>query len=126
MRKHSLRDFCKGSGGATAIEFAIVAPLFLAMVVGGLYACLMMFSMGSLQDAAQDAARCWSVKTTVCTDSSSTQTYAASHYYGPAVSPSFTASILSCGHNVTGTISYSFPFYYQTLTVPLTATSCFP
>jgi Flp pilus assembly protein TadG len=126
MRGKSLRGLCKETSGATAIEFAMVAPVFLMMVVGGIYACMMMFSMGSLQNAAQDAARCWSVKTTVCTDASSTQTYAQSHYYGPAVSPTFTASLASCGHSVKGTISYSFNMGQSTVNVPLEADACFP
>ena len=125
MRRYFTRIF-KDASGTTAIEFGIVGPVFLMMVVGGIYACMMMFSMGSLQDAVQQAARCWSVNTTVCTDASSTQTYAQNHYYGPAVSPSFTAALASCGHSVTGTISYSFNTGNGTLTVPLSAKACFP
>jgi Flp pilus assembly protein TadG len=126
MLKRFLQRVAKESDGATAIEFALVGPVFLMMVVGGIYACMMMFSMGSLQDAVQQAARCWSVNTTVCTDASSTQTYAQNHYYGPAVSPSFTASLKNCGHSVTGTISYSFNMGQSTTSVPLSATACFP
>ena len=126
MLKRFLQRAARESDGATAIEFALVGPVFLMMVVGGIYACMMMFSMGSLQDAVQQAARCWSVNTTVCTDASSTQTYAQSHYYGPAVSPSFTATLANCGHSVTGTISYSFNMGQSMTTVPLSATACFP
>jgi len=126
MRARTSFFALSGTSGTTALEFAIVAPVFLAMVLGGIYGGLMMFSMGSLQDAVEEAARCWSVKTTICTDASSTQTYAQSHYYGPAVSPTFVASNGSCGHNVTGSINYSFAFYYRTMNVPLTATACFP
>jgi Flp pilus assembly protein TadG len=126
MRETPRRRILADASGTTALEFAFVAPVFLLMVVGGIYLGLMMFAMGSLQDAVEQAARCWSVQTTVCTDASSTQSYAQSHYYGPAVSPTFTASSASCGHSVTGTISYGWNFGQSTTNVPLTATACFP
>jgi Flp pilus assembly protein TadG len=122
----SAKAFKSDSSGATAIEFAILAPVFIMMCIGGIYACMMMFSMGSLQFAAQQAARCWSVQSTVCPSASSAQTYATNHYYGPAMSPTFSATMASCGHQVTGTISYGFDMGQKTLTVPLTAVACFP
>src|SRR5579871_2354854 len=112
--------------GTAALEFAIIAPVFLAMAIGGIYMCMMAFAMGSMQEAVQAAARCYSVQATVCTNASTTQSYASTHYYGPAFTPTFVASTPSCGHKVTGTITYSFPFYYNTLSVPLSASACFP
>lgn len=125
-RQSFSRRVLHDSGGTSAIEFAIVAPVFLAMVVGGIYMCMMLFAMGSLQEAVEAAARCWAVNTTVCTSASSAQDYATSHYYGPSYSPTFTATNPSCGYQVAGAITYSWNFYYSTVSVPLNAVACFP
>ena len=111
--------------GTSAIEFAIVGPVFLAMVIGGFYMCIMLFSLGSLQLASEAAARCWAVNSTTCSTGTSAQTYATNNYYGSGA-PTFTASNQTCGYQVVGTLTYSFAFYYRTLDVPLSATACFP
>jgi hypothetical protein len=50
--------------GTTAIEFAIVAPLFLALAVGTLYLGICLFMVGSLHYTVEEAARCASVRST--------------------------------------------------------------
>jgi Flp pilus assembly protein TadG len=124
-RAHANRILRDGRGSA-AVEFAIVGPVFLAMTVGMIYTCLMLFSMGSLQYAVEEGARCASVKTLVCTSATATQTYAASVYYGPFTAPTFTSTNATCGHQVSGSTTFSFNIVVSTLSVPLTATSCFP
>jgi len=120
-RERFLRD-CHGT---SAIEFAIVGPVFLAMVIGGFYMCLVLFSEGSMQLAAEAAARCWAINNTSCTSSSAAQTYATNSYYGSG-SPTFTATKPSCGYQVVGTLTYGLNFYYTTTNVPLSVTACFP
>jgi Flp pilus assembly protein TadG len=112
--------------GATAVEFAMVGPVFLLLVVGLVYVCLLFFSVGSMQYAVEKGARCASVATTVCTDSNSTITYTNAAYYGPLTTPTFTYAARTCGHSVTGTMNFALYFVVTTLTVPLSATACFP
>lgn len=120
-------EFLRNTGGSPAVEFAVVAPVFLAMMIGTIYASVLFFVDGSLQNAVEDAARCAAVKTNVCPDNSSTQTYALSHFYGSSVlTPTFTASTASCGHTVSATASYSFDFGLKKVAVPISATSCYP
>jgi Flp pilus assembly protein TadG len=116
--------------GATAVEFAIVAPVFLLFLVGTLSVSLLMFTASSLHYAVEEAARCASVKTSVCTDATATRDYARSHYYGISATPTFTytpPSSAACGGNqVSGAVTYVLETYYDQWSIPLTATACFP
>jgi Flp pilus assembly protein TadG len=119
-------NFPADQNGAAAIEFAIVGPVFLLMVIGLIYGCLMLFGIASLHYAVEEGARCASVKTTVCTDSASTVSYTQAAYQGPVMSPTFTSTTAACGHSVTGHANFDFNFAVADLTVPLSATACFP
>ena len=112
--------------GTTAVEFAIVAPVFIAMLLGTLALCVALFLIGSLHFAVEDGARCASVKTTICSDAASTVAYTPSRYFGPNVSPNFVYAATACGNSVTGSISYSMDVGFKTFVIPISATACFP
>jgi Flp pilus assembly protein TadG len=112
--------------GTTAIEFALVAPVFIAMVIGTMALCIGLFLVGSLHFAVEDGARCASVKTTICSDAASTIAYTQSRYFGPNLSPTFTYAAAACGNSVSASISYSMNVGYTTYTIPISATACFP
>ena len=111
--------------GTSAIEFAIVGPVFLGLVIGMIYLCMMLFSMGSLQYAVEDAARCYSVRALMCPDPGTTVAYAQSTFLG-VVTPRFTASTAACGHQVTGAATFNFNYVIGNQVVPLSASACFP
>jgi Flp pilus assembly protein TadG len=112
--------------GTTAVEFAIVAPLLIAVLVGTIMLCIGLFLVGSLHFAVEDGARCASVKTTTCTDSASIIAYTRSRYYGPDVSPTFTYTVAACGNSVSASVNYSMNVGSRTLVIPISATACFP
>jgi Flp pilus assembly pilin Flp len=116
--------------GTTAVEFAIVAPVFIALLVGTLALCVGLFLIGSLHFAVEEGARCASIKTACqvngIPDAAATQTSAQNHYYGPDVSPTFTYAAASCGNSVSASISYSMNVGFRTFVVPISATACFP
>jgi len=115
------------SRGTTAIEFAILGPVFIGMIIGTLYMCMLLFVVGSLHYAVEEAARCSSVKTTVCSDSASTLAYARSHFNGASIiTPDFVYSTPACGHSVTASATYDLNFVLANLTVPVSASACFP
>lgn len=121
-----MHSFRHADQGATAIEFAIVGPIFMLLVIGMIYGCIMLFSMASLHYAVEEGARCASVKTTVCIDSPTTVAYTKAAYHGPVGAPAFAYSTPACGHAVTGSTSFKFNMAFRTVTVPLSATACFP
>jgi len=112
--------------GTTAVEFAIIAPVLFMLLLGTMALCLALFLVGSLHFAVEDGARCASVKTTICADAATTVAYTQSRYIGPNVSPAFTYAAAACGNSVTGSITYSIDVGFRTLTVPISATACFP
>ena len=112
--------------GTTVIEFAIVAPAFIVLVIGLLYTGLALFTVGSLHYAVEEGARCASVKSAVCDDATATLAYTKRHYYGPSASPAFTYAALACGNSVSGSTDYEMNFGLTKVSVPLSATACFP
>ncbi len=113
--------------GTTAVEFAFVAPLFMVLTVGTFYVCLCLFLTGSLHYAVEQAARCAAIKTTVCTDATSTTTYAQNNYFGPGGTPTFTYSAAgACGKSVSATMNYVLDTGFRDFTIPVSATACFP
>jgi Flp pilus assembly protein TadG len=124
----NLRSFITHTGGATAVEFALTAPVFFAIVFGLIDTGLMLWTQLGLQHATELAARCASVNKTICPDATSIRIYAASQVFGMTVPSSvFTAAQPACGNR----ISASFDFgliggYYGTPLVTLSAASCFP
>ena len=125
MRNH-FKSLCFDRQGTTAVEFAIIAPVFIALLVGTLALCIALFLIGSLHFAVEDGARCASVKTTICSDGPTTVAYTQSRYFGPAVSPTFVFAAAPCGNSVTASISYSMNVGFRTLLIPISATACFP
>jgi len=124
--RNLLKSLCLDQQGTTAVEFAIIAPVFIALLIGTIALCVALFLIGSLHFAVEDGARCASVKTTICSDAASTVAYTQSHYFGPDVSPTFTYAAAACGNSVSASISYSMNVGFRTFTVPISATACFP
>ena len=120
-----LRCILADRRGVTALEFAFVAPLVIALQLGTIYVALMMFSVSSLEYAVQEGARCASVQTSVCTSTASTTTYTATKYSGLGT-PVFTPTTASCGNLVSASLSFSLKTGFDDYVVPLSAAACFP
>jgi Flp pilus assembly protein TadG len=121
-----LARFGKGERGSAAAEFALVIPLFVLMTVGLYNLGFMYYAANSLHLAVERAARCTSLTPTLCP---TLQTYGASQYGGPTISPTFTlvaATASKCGNRVTGTGTYRFQSGLATFNVPISASACFP
>ncbi len=125
-----MRDFhniLDDKRGTTALEFAIVSPVCILLVLGSLYLCMCIFAFGSMRYAVEEGARCASVRTTQCSNSTTTLSYTKNHYYGPASAPTFTYNATAtCGHSVSGSLNYVVDFGLKQITVPISATACFP
>lgn len=124
------RSYRKDESGAGAIEFVLVLIPFLALVFGIINVSMMYYANHTLQYAAEDAARCYSigslVNSTTCNSAANAVTYAGTRYSGPNISPVFSASVTACGHTVTGTANYPLNVVLFNMSVPLSATACFP
>lgn len=125
MKRRALQRFARCEHGSTAVEFGLLLPAFASLVVGTLYTGLCVYSATGLHSAVEQAARCYSVNATLCGSASATETYAQTQYYG-INSPTFTASTPSCGHKVSATVTVALTDVFSSLSIPLSATACFP
>jgi Flp pilus assembly protein TadG len=135
IRLRAILRFARARDGNSAIEFAIVAPVFLALMLGTMEFARLFWTQSTLQQAVQAAARCASVNTTTCDNATDTATYAANQMYGLSISSSvFTATLnTTCGSNTGNKVSASLAFTFIAKgLIPsgwnptLTASSCFP
>lgn len=124
----SSRCFLRDSGGATIVEFALVAPLLLMFLVGGINLSLLGFSIANLKYAAEAGARCASVNSTICTNGTTTAERAASEFMQLTAAPAnFQADFAAaCGKKVTGSMTFVINTGLARIDVPLTSTACFP
>lgn len=125
MRGRRIRDIARCERGATAVEFALLLPAFASLMVGTLYTGLCVYSASGLHSAVERAARCYSVSATLCSSASATVSYAQAQYHG-INAPTFTATTASCGHQVSGTVTVALTDVFSSLSIPLSATACFP
>jgi Flp pilus assembly protein TadG len=120
--------FMRSARGTAALEFALAAPVLLALIFGVVELSRGLWSKAALQHGVQMAARCGAIAATGCTSDSLTQAYAASQSYGLAPPAStFTVSTAACGKLVVA--DYSFLYASGLLGragVTLSARSCFP
>jgi Flp pilus assembly protein TadG len=126
MNKPARRVIWDDDNGSAMVEFALVLPIFLTLLIGGFFAAFLLFSVSGLHYAAERAARCAKVQTSVCSDATTTQNYALTQYSGYGSNPTFTYTSAACGKQVSAALTFSFNFYVRTVDVPLTATACYP
>jgi Flp pilus assembly protein TadG len=107
------------------VEFAMVLPPVLMLLLGTMSASVAVFTAASLHYAVEGAARCYSVNASQCGSATTTQSYAQSHYLGPN-SPTFTASRPACGSQVSATLNVVLNAGMAQWNIPLSATACFP
>ncbi|MGB6177494.1 MAG: TadE/TadG family type IV pilus assembly protein [Methylocella sp.] len=110
------------------MEFAMVLPPFLMLLLGIMSASVVVYTAASMHYAVEGAARCFSVNASQCGGSATTaQSYAQNLYLGPG-SPTFTASIIQpgCGHQVNATLNVVLGTGMAQWNIPLSATACFP
>jgi len=113
-------------GGASAVEFAIVLPVFMLLVLGAMSVALLTFSVSSLNYAVEDAARCAAVNKTLCSTAGNTVKYARNRYAGPPITAVFTYSTAGCGNTVTATGTFSMDIIPAISQIPLKASACHP
>jgi Flp pilus assembly pilin Flp len=126
MRTRYLRD----ENGASAAEFALVLIPFVGLVLAIIGLSMLLYANQTLQYATEKAARYYSVQTAnnsgTPPPTASVQTYAQNAYTGPNITPSFTAATAACGYRVTGTATFPLSTGLVNISVPLSASSCFP
>jgi Flp pilus assembly protein TadG len=124
----SMGRFCRDECGATAVEFALTAPIFFALLLAVCEFGLMAWTQLGLQHGAEMAARCATFNTGTCGSVGAIQNYAVQNAFGLNVPAStFTVAAPTCGNQVSATYTFQFLIGYVGMSaVTLNAQSCFP
>jgi Flp pilus assembly pilin Flp len=118
--------------GATALEFAILAPVFFLLILGIIAFGLLFWTQVGLQHGAVMAARCASIDTINCPNvgnPSKIYDYAIQQAFGLSLPPStfnLTTPPPPCGNEVTATYTFVFPDILNLSPLTLKALACFP
>jgi Flp pilus assembly protein TadG len=115
--------------GATALEFALLAPVFVLLIFGIIALGMLFWTQVGLQHGVQMAARCASVNTVLCpnSDPNAITAYATQQALGLSLPAStFAYSVPACGNQVSASYSFQFPTILNLNPLTLTAQSCFP
>jgi Flp pilus assembly protein TadG len=122
------RKLLRQTGGASAVEFALTAPLFMGLIWVTIEAGMALWTQFGIENAVEAAARCASVTTKVCTSASTIATYASHNTLGITIPASaFTFTKAACGNQVAGSYSYGyFTNVFHAAHVTLAAQACFP
>jgi Flp pilus assembly protein TadG len=124
----ALRRKSPAAGGVVAIEFAIIFPVAMLLVLGLAEFGRALWYQSTLDYSVQSAARCGAVNSAACSTASQIQQYAVAMASGlPVTTSNFTVAKPSCGVQVSA--SYVFQTILPQLlpyTMNLTATACYP
>lgn len=132
-----MRRVLRRSDGSVSVEFAIVGPVFLLMVLGIIVAALMLWSKAAIQSAAAQTARCVALSSADCANptayvSTVMDTWGASGFLRAvtvSVAPN-TACDKPNGRyasvTVTGIENLGVGYVSQFANITLTARACFP
>lgn len=123
-----LRSLRIADRGTSAIEAALVFPVFILMLLGIFEFGRALWAQSALQYAVQLAARCGAVDVTTCSTPGDVISYAVAESQ-PLTVPDgdFNASTQSCGSSVS--VSYPFSFVVPNLfpySITLFAQACYP
>ncbi len=122
-----LTTIWRDNRAASALEFALTAPVFILFIFGIIEFGLLFWTQIGLQHGTEMAARCASVNPTLCPASSAIAGYAAQQAFGLDLpSQTFTYSTPACGNQVSANYTFQFPQVLNLSPLTLTAQACFP
>jgi Flp pilus assembly protein TadG len=116
-----------GERGAVAAEFALILPGMIIISLGVVNLCVLMFAASTVHFTVENAARWCMINSTTCT-SSTVNTFATNHYFGPATNLTFSlsGSPICNGVQVNGQATVAFVTGVSDVSVPISATACHP
>ena len=114
-------------GASTAIEFSLVLPAIVGVIMGLIEVGQVMWTQMALNSAVQSASRCASVTPQTCGTSGQVQAYASQHAGGLALpAGAFTFTTPACGMQVAANYAFTPFTSYIPMSFTMTATSCYP
>jgi Flp pilus assembly protein TadG len=116
----------RNNHGAALVEFAIIFPVLMLVIIGGLDLGLAILDKMQLEFASEASARCQAIGNASCTSPADTAAYAASLVAAlPGISAAnFLPSSAPCGSLVTAYYNYT-PMFLPSV-ISLAASACYP
>ncbi len=117
-----------GHRGSVAVEYGIILPVFLLLVLGIVDVGRLMWTQTTLDRAVEAAARCGAVDAVRCKTVTQVQSVAVAEAYGLQIAASdFAVATAACGVEVQGSLAFKLiiPWIART-DLPLTARACYP
>ena len=112
--------------GATAVEFAILGPLVLVVLIGVIEFGRMLWIENALQYAVAQTARCVTIDTSVCGSLRETQDFAATSSGVSFPTSIFLVGPAICGNKVQASYAFTFVTGLFPYSITLDAESCYP
>ena len=136
-----LNAYRRDQRGSTAAEFALILPVFVALILAVIHFSMVVYAAVELHDATEWTARCVAVSannpsgaTTTCAPNPTAAqvlAYGQGRYTGPKITPTFqlvTSPTVSCTNStqISGSGTYRMWLGVASVSVPINAKACFP
>lgn len=118
--------FARNEAGNPAVEFGLLAPALMLFIFGVAEGGRLLWTVNALHYSVQEAARCASVNKTTCGSPTQIQSFAAGRSGATFSSSVFTATVVSCGNQVSASYSMPLNIPFMAHSIALTAQSCYP
>ena len=119
------RIVCERAGTA-AVEFALIMPALLMLLLGIMEFGRAMWVQNALHFSVEQAARCASIDANTCGTSSQTTAFAAQQAGAGFTTAMFTVTTPGCGNQVSASYPIQLHIPYLNYALTLTAQSCYP
>jgi hypothetical protein len=110
--------------GAALVEFALMIPVVMLLLIGALDLSIAQFYKSSLMFAAESAARCRAINGVVCATDEAAEVYAVSAITMPGITAgNFLIKAAPCG------VQASVSFTYRSMilpNIPISGGVCYP
>jgi len=115
----------RDEGGASAVEFALLLPVFVAFIFGMINCGLLLWTQLGIEHGVVAAARCATINPSACPD---VPAYATQQAYALNLpKTTFTLTTPACGNQVAASYGFQFvTFFMPQMNMTLTARSCYP
>lgn len=131
-----LRRLVRGTGGASAVEFALIAPVLITMLFGLIEYGRLMWTRQAVYEAAFSSARCASMDTASCNTTATIRSYAVTRAGANGVkliqaeiTPTLATSCNGYTSNrvvISHPMTTVLPAWFTAFPATITATACFP